>query len=222
MQRSERLFRLLRLLRARRVTTADELAESLGVSKRTIYRDVDALRGSDVPIRGEAGVGYALDKDWELPAMRFTVAELEALLMGVRVAQTWGDQELREGATSLLTKVQSRLPAPLRRVLSDTPLHTVDLRPTRIDSLTPLRHAIAERRRVRCLYEDSHGARTQRTVRPVGLHFWGRTWTLAAWCELREAYRAVRGDRVVAPEVLDRFDAEVSLEGFMEAQISHG
>lgn len=218
MRRADRLFQIVHLLHTRRMLTSAELAEALGVSVRTVYRDIRDLQDNDVPIRGEAGVGYALERGYSLPPLTFTTAELEALVLGARFVQSWADTELREAARAALVKIEAAVPATLRDVLLETPLFAPrwrDIDPD--DVLGRLRRAAAERRRVRFTYTKADGSQTERSVRPLGLYFWGRSWSLAAWCELREAYRNFRPDRIEHLEVLDvvEGDTAISLRAFM-------
>ena len=222
MRRADRIFLLVQVLRNRRVATAEDLARELGVSKRTVYRDVRDLELSGIPIEGEAGVGYRLRKGFELPPMTLTPSEIEALVLRARMVEAWGDAELGTAARGVLTKMASVLPSPLRPLLDDAALFA----PARSWSeqvtkgLGVLREAIAGRRRMRVDYMDRGGEVTQRTLRPLGLYFWGNTWTLAAWCEMREDYRNFRPDRIHAMALLDdRFNTDhpPNLAGFLEA-----
>jgi predicted DNA-binding transcriptional regulator YafY len=122
MRRADRLFRLVQLLRARRFATGEQIADELGVSKRTIYRDVADLQGSGVPIRGEAGVGYRLERGYELAPLIFTSDELAGLVLGARIVAAWGDPDLASAVATAMTKVEAVLPEGLRRVVLDTPL----------------------------------------------------------------------------------------------------
>ena len=122
MRRADRLFRLVQLLRARRFATGEQIAGELGVSKRTVYRDVADLQGSGVPIKGEAGVGYRLERGYELAPLIFTSDELSGLVLGARIVSAWGDAELASAVASALTKIEAVLPEALRRVVLETPL----------------------------------------------------------------------------------------------------
>lgn len=219
MRRADRLFRLVQLLRSRRLVTAAQLADELGVSVRTVYRDVRDLEDSGVPIRGEAGVGYALQRGYELPPLTFNTAEIEALVLGMRMVQAYGDPDLAEASASALTKVEAVIPSALRQVLLDTALFApVFASRAPPDTLGPLRKAIADRQKVHIGYERPNGDRTTRTVSPLGLYFWGSVWSLAAWCELRDDYRNFRIDRIHRMDVLDETFEGVdgpSLEGFV-------
>ena len=104
MRRADRLFQIVQLLKSRRLTTAADLAEELEVSTRTVYRDVQDLLESGVPIEGEAGVGYRLSKDYELKPMTFTVDEIEALVLGARLVQAWADPDLVRLARRAVTR----------------------------------------------------------------------------------------------------------------------
>ncbi len=211
MRRADRLFQIIQLLRRRRhPVTAATLAENLGVSKRTIYRDIADLSSTGVPIRGEAGVGYELSKSYDLPPLMFNEEELEALALGTRVVQTWGDPELAGAAETAMQKVQSALPEPLWVRASKTSIFAVNLRSSELHrkTLGELRRAMRDQRKVTLDYTDGEGNPTQRHIRPVGLFYWGRTWTLAAWCELRNDFRSFRIDRIA--------DFTISEETFTE------
>lgn len=205
MRRADRLFQIIQILRHRRVTTAARLAERLQVSERTVYRDIRDLSLSGVPIEGEAGVGYRLGKDFELPPLMFTVDEIQALVLGARMVESWGDELLQRAACSVLEKVEAALPRSERERVHSTALFSLafHVHPEVRAHLGQLRHAIGEQRRVTLAYCDRQGQATARTVRPLGLYFWGSTWTLGAWCELRVDFRNFRLDRIDDIDVLD-------------------
>lgn len=198
LRRADRLFRLVQLLRRRRVSTAAQLADALGVSVRTVYRDVADLSASGVPVVGEAGVGYAIARGYDLPPLMFTPEEVEALVLGARIAKAWGGGELSGAAEEALAKVEAVLPEKLRSAVPDATLFAPDfhVREELTRHLGALRRAIRERRRVRIDYADAGGAASRRTVLPLGLFFWGNAWSLGAWCELRSGFRNFRLDRM--------------------------
>jgi predicted DNA-binding transcriptional regulator YafY len=209
MRRADRLFQIVSLLRRRRFTTAAWLAERLEVSERTIYRDVADLARSGVPVEGEAGVGYRLGKDFELPPLMFNVEEIRALVLGARMVESWADDDLRRAARSALDKVEAVLPPNSRGQVQDTALFAFGLRlPEHARALLgPLRRAIDERRVLSIEYRDADERPSERRVRPLALYFWGATWTLATWCELRVDYRNFRVDRIAHVTVEDeRFE----------------
>jgi predicted DNA-binding transcriptional regulator YafY len=198
MRRADRLFRIVQLLRRRKQSTARDLAELLEVSERTVYRDVADLIGCGVPIRGEAGVGYAIERGFELPPLMFTADEVEALALGARAVQSCGDETLAQAARQVLAKVEVALPAGLQARVGAAPLFApgVRLREDAARELSTLRRAIHDRRKVVLEYVDRGAVPSNRLVRPVGLAFWGSSWTVLAWCELRDAFRTFRLDRV--------------------------
>ncbi len=225
-RRADRLFRLVQLLRSRQLITAERIAEELGVSKRTVYRDVRDLMDSGVPVRGEAGVGYALQRGYELPPLTFTAGEVEALVLGARMIQSWGDPELADAARSAMTRIEAVLPPPLRSVLLQTALFAPrgPWMRARSEGLAEVRQGIAQRRKLRFAYTNRQGDSSERTVRPLGLYFWGSSWTMAAWCELRVAYRNFRPDRMHGLLVLDESWPEsdgVTIEAYGEAMAEH-
>lgn len=226
-RRADRLFRIVQLLRTRRFATADLLAEELGVSRRTVYRDVQDLVRTGVPIRGEAGVGYQLEGSLDLPPLRFNAEEIAALVLGSRMVEAWGDAELAEAAASALAKVEEHLPEPLRRVLLDTALFAPNtpFASSRAEGMAVLRRAIDARRKVELGYTRADGEQSRRTVRPLGLYFFGDKWLLGAWCELRGDYRAFRQDRIREVVTLaDRFDPAdgIGLPGFLDHVLREG
>jgi predicted DNA-binding transcriptional regulator YafY len=198
MRRADRLFRIVQRLRRRGATTARELAQALEVSERTIYRDVRDLLLSGVPIQGEAGVGYALDRSFDLPPLMFDEEEIEALVLGARIVRAWADPKLARAAEEALQKIEGVLPPRLKQKLADAALFAPDfhVRDRMRSGLSDLRQAVREQRRTRFRYQDRSQAGTERTVQPLGLYYWGQTWTLAAWCELRQGFRNFRVDRI--------------------------
>jgi len=197
MRRADRLFKLVQVLRRSRVVTAQRLSAELEVSERTVYRDIRDLTLSGVPIRGEAGVGYALAHGFDLPPLMFDVEEIEALVLGARVVQSWADPSLAKAADSVLAKVEMVLPDTLRPRIGTPTLLAPHLRPgSRAPNLGLLRSALRDRRKVRFQYRDEANHQSQRTVRPLALAFWGKVWSMAAWCELRQDFRSFRLDRI--------------------------
>lgn len=220
MRRADRLFQLVQYLRTRRAATGQQIADELRVSVRTIYRDIIDLQTSGIPIRGEAGVGYRLERGFELPPLTFTSEELEGLALGARIVAAWGDPDLASAVNSAMTRIEAVLPTALRKVLIDTPLFAPQFqsRAGMSREVATIRRAIGEHRVLRLRYVRADGDETERDIRPLGLHFWGNKWTVAAWCELRNDYRSFRPDRMSAVELLDRsFDSEgeISLAEFL-------
>jgi len=224
MRRADRLFQIVALLGRRRFMTAAQLGETLEVSTRTIYRDVLDLIASGVPILGEAGVGYQLSPSYRLPPLTFTSNELEALMLGVRMVEAWGDSSLRQAARAIQEKVSAVLEPADREHLHQAALFSLRFRTQEqaSENLGEVRRAINERRRLTIEYQSESGASTRRSLKPLGLFFWGRTWTLAAYCELRQDFRSFRTDRIqtlsfesdtfelVSPWTLDEFAAAMA------------
>lgn len=198
MRRADRLFQIVQFLRSRRVTTARWLAERLEVSERTIYRDIRDLISSGVPIDGEAGVGYAIRKGFDLPPLMFNHDELHALALGARIVESWADPALATAARSLLSKVETVLPNNMKGGIDAVQLFSpmTRIQPDVAATMARLRASIDDRRKVHFRYTRADGTGSQRTVWPLGLFFWGNVWTLGAWCELRESFRSFRLDRI--------------------------
>ena len=198
MRRADRLFQIIQFIRGRRVTTAAELARALEVSERTVYRDVRDLVLSGVPIEGEAGVGYMLRRGFDLPPLMFTRDEVEALVLGMRVVRSWADTDLGRAAESALDRIAAALPDDLKDRALDSRLFAPGfLVPPEVAShLGLLREAIEAKRKADITYRDVGEALTERTIRPLALAFFGATWMLTSWCELRQDFRNFRLDRM--------------------------
>jgi predicted DNA-binding transcriptional regulator YafY len=205
MRRADRLFHIIQLIRGRRLTTAAYLAQRLEVSERTIYRDVADLQTQGVPLEGEAGVGYRLGAGFDLPPMMFTQDEAKALVASVRMAQAWMDPALATSAQDALGKILSVLPVDARVAAEALALYapTGGLPQPAQRTLQTLREAVQERRKVFLNYRDLSEKSSERTVRPLGCFYWGKVWTLAAWCEQRNDFRSFRVDRVTYVRRLD-------------------
>ena len=198
MRRADRLFQLVGLLSYRKVITAKKLAEELEVSERTIYRDIQDLILSGVPIEGEAGIGYRLMKGYHLPPLMFTEEELAALTLGAKMVQAWTDREMARAAQHAITKIETILPDHLKPELDRQDILVPDFGtdPITMEHLALLRKAIKQQYKVRYDYQRADQQQSQRTVQPLGLFYWGQVWTLVAWCELRDAFRHFRLDRM--------------------------
>ena len=175
------------------------------MSERTIYRDVRDLILSGVPILGEAGVGYALPRGFDLPPLMFDDEELEALVLGARMVQAFADKRLARAAEEALGKIETALPQRLRARISEAAFLAPDFHvdPRSAQGLDELRRALREKRKLRFDYVDKIGNASARYVRPLGVSFWGRQWTLVAWCEERQDFRNFRLDRITELDVLD-------------------
>jgi predicted DNA-binding transcriptional regulator YafY len=198
MRRADRLFRITQALRSDRWLTARALADLLEVSERTIYRDIQDLSISGVPIVAEAGLGYRLMEGFRLPPLMFDEEELEALLLGARMVGVWSEPVLAKAAERAVARIEAVLPERLLPELSREEILVAPYGPDEqvSDALHLLRQAVRGQRKVIFHYQRADGDRSVRTVQPLGLAYWGRTWTLVAWCELRDAFRHFRLDRM--------------------------
>lgn len=206
MRRADRLFQIIQCLHHDRVVTARDLAEELEVSERTIYRDIQDLSLSGVPIIGEAGVGYRLMKGFHLPPLMFNEEELAALLIGARMVQAWTDKGLARAAHQAMTKIEHVIPEQLKPELERQEIMVPDF-PTNArvgDQLSVLRNTIKQQNKVYFGYTREDGLNSKRTVHPLGLFYWGKVWTLVAWCELRDEFRHFRLDRMTDIAMLDQ------------------
>lgn len=205
MSRSERLLKLIQLLRGRRYpVTAAFLAEKLEVHIRTLYRDIATLQQQGACIEGEAGMGYLLRKDYLLPPLMFTQPEIEALLLGISWVKKRGDSALTAAADEALAKIGSVIPAALRQ--------TVDYQALLVGPaerelpqtwLAELRQAIRQRSKVEIVYRNLQDRESRRVIWPVALGYFDAARLLAAWCERRQQLRHFRTDRIGHLVILD-------------------
>ncbi len=208
MRRADRLFQIIQMLRrSRRPLTAEKLASELGLSKRSVYRDIADLTGQGVPIRGEVGVGYVLDRNYDMPPLMLTPDELEAAVLGAQWVAERGDPALAGAARDLISKIASAIPQGLRIFIVEPSLGTPANHLPIVDGLDigRTRAWIRQGRKIRICYRSNEGNETERIVWPVIVGYAETVRLLAAWCELREAFRHFRTDRIVRAEFLDEF-----------------
>lgn len=199
MRRTDRLFELMQLFREGRFWRGRDMAERLETSLRTVYRDIDTLVASGVPIEGERGVGYILREPIFLPPLALSTAELEALHLGVELVSRMGDSALSDAAVRLKTKIDAVAPTSQRGANHASMVSVLAPAPTGPQRLLPiLRDAIKARALLDMTYRRLDGVLSDRTVRPLHLEFRGRNWTLTAWCEVRSDFRVFRADRIEA------------------------
>ncbi len=204
MSRSQRLLDLIQILRSHRFpVTGAVLAAELGVSLRTLYRDIGTLQEQGASIDGEPGLGYILRPGFMLPPLMFSEDEIEALVLGSRwVAKRGGDARLGAAARNALAKIAAVLPDDLRDALDASALLVGSGEPDPISAdnlaLPLIRQAIRSERKIEMTYLDLKGAESTRTIWPFALGFFDRVRMVVAWCELRQAFRHFRTDRIVA------------------------
>lgn len=192
MRRADRLFRIVQKLRQGRLTKAADLARELEVSERTVYRDMQELMKNGLPIEGEAGVGYILRGQLDLPPLAFTREEMEALVVGARLLRAWTGGDLATAAAQALDKIQAVLPEANPQSKLFAPGQMPKEWRKRIDLI---QEAMNNRLVLRVSYRDVEDKASERELWPLGLFFWGKVWTLSAWCELRQDFRNFRLDR---------------------------
>jgi predicted DNA-binding transcriptional regulator YafY len=199
MSRAARLLALIQALRRRRrPVTAAVLADELGVSERTVYRDIATLEAEGAPIAGEAGIGYVLKPGFMLPPLMFADEEIEALVLGLRFVVERGDRELAKAAQDARAKIAAVLPEELRERLDDAGLLAGPARPSaaRDVDMAEIRRSIRGERKLRIRYRDGSERETERVIWPLALAFFEEVRVVVAWCELRGGFRHFRADRI--------------------------
>jgi predicted DNA-binding transcriptional regulator YafY len=206
MRRADRLFQIIQVLRrTRKPLTAEAIAGELETSKRTIYRDIATLIGQRVPIRGEAGTGYVLEKGFDMPPLMLTPDEIEAAVLGAQWVAGRADPVLAKAAQDLIAKIVDTVPERLQPLALEPASRTPpkwDLPPESID-MTQLRAHIYASKKILLHYRDEQGRESKRTVWPIAVGYLETVRMLAAWCELRKDFRSFRIDRMTDAMFLD-------------------
>ncbi|MER8632188.1 YafY family transcriptional regulator [Mesorhizobium opportunistum] len=205
MSRSERLLDLIQCLRRhRRPVSGHVLAAELGISIRTLYRDIATLQGQGAPIEGEAGVGYVLKPGFMLPPLMFSDEEIEAIVLGSRWVAKQPDRRLSAAAANALAKIAAVLPDDLREDLDASTLLVGPSAAVIEDiDLGIVRQAIRNERKLGFLYRDAGGAASERVVWPFALGFFDKVRVVVAWCEMRQDFRHFRADRIAELKATD-------------------
>lgn len=206
MRRADRLFQIIQIIRgAAAPVTARALADELETSIRTVYRDVADLMAQRVPIRGEAGVGYVLERGYDMPPLMLTPDEIEAAVLGAQWVAARGDPAMVRGARDLIAKIGAVVPEDIRPLVLESPLIAPDMRRSVPDSLDveQVRSQIRRRGKIALGYADEAGRVTERTVWPIAMAYFETVRGIVAWCELRQDFRNFRTDRIRAADFLD-------------------
>ncbi|NIX76966.1 helix-turn-helix transcriptional regulator [Microvirga terricola] len=199
MSRSARLLDLIQVLRRRRrPITASEIAEELGISLRTVYRDIATLMAQGMPIEGEAGLGYVLKPGFFLPPLMLGENEMDAIILGLRFVSQRGDKALAVAAEDALAKITAVLPPGLEDAAATSGLLAGPGSTSDASRLAALRRAIRAEEKLRLSYVDKLGVATERVVWPVAIGFFDAVEMLAAWCETRSDFRHFRLDRIAS------------------------
>ncbi len=204
MRRTDRLFEIIQILRNGKLHRAQDIADRLKVSTRTIYRDMETLMASGVPVEGERGVGYLVREAITLPPLTLTPAELEALNLGMAIVAEAADAELKAAADSLAAKVDAALPT---ETMAEADSWKFAVSPFAdvargLAQMPTLRAAIKARQKLFLRYRRIDGDLTERVIRPLQMEYWGRVWSVTAWCETRAAFRVFRVDLIESAEAL--------------------
>lgn len=205
MRKADRLFEIIQILRrSRQPVTADAMAAELETSKRSVYRDIAALLAQSVPIRGEAGIGYVLDRGLDMPPLMLTTDEIEAAVLGAQWVINQGDPLLARAAKDLLAKIEASVPERLRPFIEEPGARVIPGWKRANDSvdLSLVRDAIRNARKMELSYRDAEGRPSRRVIWPIILGYFETTRIICAWCETRRDFRSFRSDRIVAAEVM--------------------
>lgn len=205
MRRADRLFQIIQILRGTaRPVTARGIAEELEVTTRTVYRDIADLIAQRVPIRGEAGIGYVLERGYDMPPLMLTPNEIEAAVLGAQWVAERGDPSLARGARDLITKIRDIVPDHLRPMILQaavTAPSSFAQEPDPLD-LERVRAGIHARTKLKIRYCDAVGEFSERVIWPISVAYFQTVRMLVAWCELRKAFRHFRTDRIATVEFL--------------------
>ncbi len=204
MRRGDRLFEIIEILRrARAPISGQSIGNELGVTKRTVYRDIAALMAQGVPIEGEAGVGYILEAGFHMPPLMLTSDEIEAAILGAQWVRTRGEPELALAAQKLLTKIEAVVPRRFETSFVEPAVSVAPVeQPSEVLGAADIRLAIRRRVKILITYRDSRNVLTDRVIWPILLGYRDNGRIVAAWCELRQGFRYFRTERIVEGDVL--------------------
>ncbi|MEM1235898.1 MAG: YafY family protein [Pseudomonadota bacterium] len=204
MPRSDRLIELIQILKDGRLHRAEDLAEKLNVSPRTLYRDMNTLAASGLPVEGTRGIGYRITAAITLPPLNLSRVELEALHLGLAVVGDAKDEELSEAARSLSSKIDAVLPEDRREAPRGFGFAVYPFADAAFgfQHMPALRAAIRARQKVAVTHADRGQEPVKLTLRPLQLDYWGRVWTVTAWAEEDADFRTLRVDQISALRVL--------------------
>ena len=221
MRRADRLIKMVHYLRRmRQAVTARQIAEHFEICQRTVYRDIQDLMNSGVPVHGEAGVGYVIDKKYHLPPVMFDFDELEAIALGINMVRTWTDERFSETAESALEKIQAVLPESRLRDMQQLTTHSEESNskiPWEV-SFSDIRECIRTRHQIKFHYTDLRDKTSNRTIRPLSLVFFGPVWLVLGWCETRKDFRNFRLDRMaelVIPGTTFKDEKDKTLKAYL-------
>lgn len=213
MRRADRLFQIIQILRSvNRPITAVAIAQELATSSRTVYRDIADLMAQQVPIRGEAGVGYVLDQSYDMPPLMLTPNEIEAAVLGARWVASQGDSSLAVGARDLIGKIRAVIPQHLRHITLDDTTMVPALTPPAADAIdvAKVRDWIRSRSKIRIRYYNKNNVISDRVIWPIAVAYFDSVRLIVAWCEHRSSYRHFRTDRIIKADFLgDTFPTAV-------------
>ncbi|MVO16178.1 helix-turn-helix transcriptional regulator [Parasedimentitalea huanghaiensis] len=203
--RSARMFEIIQLLRsANGPCTAQNIADILEVTKRTIYRDIASLQSMRVPIEGEAGIGYVMRPGYNLPPVNFDIEEAEAISVGLSMISRTGDKSLEKAALRAMRKLSEATQLSENLFSSSWGAKV----PGHID-LAEIRNAIRQETKLGLIYQDVEHKSTKRKIRPIALVYYAEAVVIAAWCELRHDFRHFRSDRILSCDLLtEGFEGE--------------
>jgi predicted DNA-binding transcriptional regulator YafY len=218
MRKADRLFQLVNLIRTYQPITAQQLAERIGVSVRTIYRYIDDISISGIPVYGEPGIGYFMDKDFELPPLSLNKEELTALMLGVEMLSRATGNDLAQAAKTMKSKIEAVLP-PQSLGATHKPVQALGniLNDQTLKHWNDLYRAIQEQKAIRIVYLSLSEQLSSRIVFPLGLFYWGEKWTVGTWCVLRSSYRDFRVDRIQNLDKADYIESpgqQISLKAY--------
>ena len=211
MRRVDRLFQIVEIIRSRKMTTADYLAQRLELSARTIHRHINDLRLAGIPIDGSAGKGFTVASSFSLPPISLSDEEMDALVFGARLVESSTDEDLAQAARQAIAKIEAISSTRNKRSIKAPQLFSGKPWLNKKDAklLGSLRRAVDNSRYVDIDYVDLRDETSSRRIRPLGLVFWGRSWTVVSWCELRRGFRVFRVDRIQGLQpLLSSFDKD--------------
>lgn len=201
--RTSRLLTLLQILRQSRFPVSGrDLAQELGISIRTLYRDIATLQANGADIAGEPGVGYVLQKGFFLPPLMFSEDEMLAFMLGMKWVSRFGDKPLAKASMEMIAKVEGVVPETALDAVSAIPFGVGDSAADAIidEDLSEVREAIRRERKLSIRYQKLDGEASERIIWPIAIGYFPTGRVLVGWCEKNCGFRHFRTDRILVTE----------------------
>ncbi len=223
MNKFDRVISILILLQTKKIITASNIAERFEISLRTVYRDINTLKNSGIPIIGDPGIGYSIMEGYRLPPVMFNEGEALSLLTAEKFMANITDNETQQHYSAAMTKIKAVLRSSEKEAL-DILDDSIAITPYKFEEHKPylqeLFKSIAGRQLIQISYSKADGTASERTIEPIGCYHQANNWYLVAFCQLKNDYRTFKMNRIQKLISLDKTfsRSHINLQDYLENQ----